>query len=194
MPPPEPSPTYFVPNIEMVVSDYTLPLSEIEGFSGDYGPRTGGEVRIVSRWGGPAAGGIGWGGPEIAVAIILGELLRRGSSDAYNLLRSFIIRVYSKIRTRTGARLYIDGAMAIGVDSETKPLRVLFCFPERLSPSELETRLQLVEKHWDEVLKRFEQKPLPASNGEPRKDEVKVCWDQDQQTWNECQPAPDSAE
>jgi len=184
--------TYFPPNVEVLVTDYTLALSEIDEFSQGYGPRTGGEVRIISRWGGPAAGGPGWGGPEIAVAIVLGEMLRRGSSDAYNLVRSLIIRVYSKIRTRTGARLYIDGAMAIGVDSETKPLRILFCFPERLSASELEARLQLVEKHWGEVLKRFEQSALAESNNEHNRTEVKVCWDEVRQTWDECQPVPAS--
>ncbi len=116
--------------LDVVVCDYTLDLVEVEAFSKRYGPNTGGDVRITSRWGGPAAGGPGWGGPEIAVAIIVGEMLRRASSDAYALVRDFTKSIYSKIRTRDGARLYIDGAMAIGIDSETKALRILFCFPE----------------------------------------------------------------
>ena len=181
---------YFVPHIEVVISDSTLALSEIEKFAEDYSPRTGGDVRIISRWGGPAAGGPGWGGPEIAVAIILGEMLRRSASDAYALVRLFIADTYTKIRTRTGARLYIDGAMAVGMDSETKAVRVLFCFPEGLQRDEFDERLKLVEKHWTAVLGEFEEAAPPLGSGMPNRLEVKVCWDAARQAWNECQPRP----
>jgi hypothetical protein len=179
----------FRPDIEVIVNDYTLSLTEVEGFSTRYGPSTGGEVRIVSRWGGPAAGGPGWGGPEIAVAIIFGEMLRRASSDAYNLVRAFIVETYRKIKTRSGARLYVDGAMAVGVDSEAKALRILFCFPESLTPQEVEERLRLVEQHWKEVLLQFEGR-APEKNYGGANMEVKVCWHDDQSVWAECQPMP----
>lgn len=182
---------YYIPNVEIVISDYTLALSEVEEFSRGYGPSTGGDVRITSRWGGPAAGGPGWGGPEIAVAIILGEMLRRSASDAYNLVRLFIAEAYTKIKTRTGARLYIDGAMAVGVDSETKSVRVLFCFPEGLQRDEFEQRLKLVEKHWPTVLAQFEETAAALGGGMPNRAEVKVCWDASHEVWSECQPRPD---
>lgn len=191
--PEHPCEPYYVPHIEVVISDYTLPLSVVDEFSASYGPRTGGDVRIVSRWGGPAAGGPEWGGPEIAVAIILGEMLRRSASDAYNLVRLFIADAYTKIKTRTGARLYIEGAMAFGVDSETKAVRVLFCFPEGLQSDELNRRINLVEKHWPAVLEEFEHGAPPLGDGMPARSEVKVCWDAGQQIWKECQPRPDDA-
>ena len=186
--------SHFTPHIDIIISDQTVPLSEIEEFSGDYGPRTGGDVRIVSRWGGPAAGGIGWGGPEIAVAILLGEMLRRASSDAYSLVRSFIIATYSKIRTRTGARLYIEGAMAVGVDSETKALRILFCFPEGLSSGELNDRLRLVEKNWSEVLSTFEEKAMELAEGTGARSVVKVCWNNEEQKWRSASQLPTNSE
>jgi hypothetical protein len=184
---------YFVPHVEVVISDYTLPLSVVEKFSAHYGPSTGGDVRIVSRLGGPAAGGPGWGGPEIAVAIVVGEMLRRSASDAYDLVRQFIVDAYTKIKTRTGARLYIDGAMALGVDSESKALRVLFCFPEGLQGDELNRRIRLVEQHWPAVLEEFERDAPPLGGGLPNRAEVKVCWDARQEAWRECQPRPDDA-
>ena len=168
--------------VELVIMDSTLSLSDVEQFASEYSVRFASDVRIVSRWGGPAAGGIGWGGPEIAVMIIAGELLRRTTSDAYALLKQFLKDMYGKIRTRTGARLYVKGAFALGMDSQSTKTRVLFCFPEGLDADQLDLRIRQVEEHGQKVLAEWERRD---------KGEVRVCWSEEQARWVECEPAPE---
>ena len=170
------------PDIEMLINDHSLPLAEVEGFATEYSVNTGASVNLTLRWGGPAAGGPGWGGPEIAVMIVIGELLRRGTSEAYNLTRAFIIEMYSRIRTRNAARWYTEGAMALAIDNADKSVRLIFCFPEGLERSEVEERIRLVEAHQAELLDEW-QKRAPA--------EVRLCWNEDEQVWFECQPYPE---
>jgi len=165
---------FFLAPVELIIVDSTLSLAEIEPFAADYSVRFGSDVRITCRWGGPAAGGPGWGGPELAVMIIAGELLRRTTSDAYTALKQFLVNTYRKIRTRTGARWYVDGALALGIDSETSTTRVLFCLPEGLTASELNQRLGLVEQHCMKVLAEWEGKA---------RGEVRVCWSEETEGW-----------
>lgn len=120
---------FFGAPLEIVIYDGTLSLGEVEELAGDYPWQTGNPLKIESRWGGPAASGPPWGGPEIAVAIIAGELLRRITSDGYGRLKDFMLRAYKKIRTRNGARIYTEGAMALAVYSKTKALRVFSALP-----------------------------------------------------------------
>lgn len=168
-------------DLEIVINDASLPLSDVEDFAREYTTRLGSDVVIRSRWGGPLAGGPGWGGPEIAVAIVAGEVLRRFASDGYSLVKQFALRAYSKIRTRD-VHWYVDGALALGVRSENGALTVLFCFPDSLSDEQLSERITLLESHATEVLKRWE------SSG---RSEVKVCWDASRGTWDECSPKPE---
>ena len=171
------------PQIDILINDHSLPLREIEDFSTAYTTMTGARVQLNLRWGGPAAGGPGWGGPEIAVIILVGELLRRGTSDIYDLVKSFALDAYTRIRTRNAARWYIDGAMALAVDSPTKATRLLFCFPEGLDQVGVRERIRLVEEHQQELLNQWDGRG-----------EVKLCWKDDVAGWVECQPYPDSEE
>ncbi|MBI2913368.1 MAG: hypothetical protein HYY03_05560 [Chloroflexi bacterium] len=173
---------FFLAPVELVIQDSTLPLAEVEPFATEYSVTFGSDVKITCRWGGPAAGGIGWGGPEIAVIIIAGELLRRTTSDAYAMLKQFVKDIYTKIRTRTGARWYVSGVFALGMDSESGKTRVLFCFPEAMSSRELDHRIGLVEAHGETVVKEWEK----TGRGE-----VRVCWSEERAGWVECEPAPE---
>ena len=170
------------PDVEIVIVDHSLPLADVEDFAAEYSVTTAASVKLNLSCGGPAAGGIGWGGPEIAVLIVIGELLRRGTSEAYNLTRAFIVDVYDKIKTRNAARWYIDGAMALAVDSEDKLTTLLFCFPEGLSKSELESRIKLVEQHQEKLLESWAE----AGRGT-----IRLCWRDESDAWVECQPAPE---
>src|SRR3990170_2368406 len=172
-------PEFVAAPVEIVIVDSTLSLGDIEPFAADYSVRFGSDVRITCRWGGPAAGGIGWGGPEIAVMIIAGELLRRTTSDAYAVLKQFLKDIYGKIRTRTGARLYVNGAFALGMDSQSSKTRVLFCFPEGLNADQLDLRIRRVEEQGQEVLGEWERRA---------RGEVRVCWSEEQARWVECEP------
>lgn len=171
--------------VELVILDSTLSLAEVESFASDYSVRFGSDVRIVSRWGGPAAGGIGWGGPEIAVMIIAGELLRRTTSDAYVVFKQFLKDIYTKIRTRTTARWYVHGAFALGMDTASGQTRILFCFPEGLSADELDQRIRHVEDHCQQVLVEWEA---------AGRREVRICWSEEGTRWVECEPAPEGFE
>ena len=170
------------PDVELVVTDSSLPLELVEPFAAEYSTSTAAAVKLRLSWGGPAAGGIGWGGPEIAVIIVIGELLRRGTSEAYDLTKAFVVSIYHKIRTRNGARWYIDGAMALGVDNDDSSTKLLFCFPEGLSKNEVEEKIKLVEQHQERLLVEF---------AEAGRKEVRLCWHEDEQQWLECQPAPE---
>lgn len=172
------------PDVEIVVMDGALPLEHVDPFARDFTVNTAGNVKLRLSWGGPAVGGIGWGGPEIAVMIVIGELLRRGSSEAYNLTRAFIASIYDKIRTRNGARWYIDGAMALAIDNEDKSTSLLFCFPEGLSKDGLESRIKLVEQHQEKLLGHW----TDAGRGE-----VRLCWSDEHDEWLECQPEPEDS-
>ncbi len=170
------------PDVEIIIRDRALPLTEIEEFAGEYSVTTAASVIIKAQWGGPAAGGIGWGGPEIAVIIVIGELLRRTTSDAYNMAKSFVLDAYSRIKTRNAARWYLKGAMALAVDDEAGSIRLLFCFPEGLDRDALEERVRLVEEHQAALLKEWSEKGCS---------EVRLCWREETQAWQECEPAPE---
>ncbi|MCH8066501.1 MAG: hypothetical protein IIC90_11870 [Chloroflexi bacterium] len=171
------------PQIEITIMDRALPLTDIEEFASEYSVTTGASVNIKVQWGGPAAGGPGWGGPEIAVLIVIGELLRRSTTDAYSLAKSFVLDIYSRIKTRNAARWYIDGAMALAVDNVAGTVRLIFCFPEGLDKAALEERVRLVESHHAALLEEWESRS-PA--------EVKLCWREEEQKWVECEPQPEA--
>lgn len=179
------------PDIEIVVADGTLPLEAVEGFSLNYPSMTGASVRLSLRWGGPAVGGPGWGGPEIAVLVVMGELLRRGASDVYDLLRAFVIDSYSRIQTRKATRWYVEGALALAIDSQDRSLRLLFCLPEGLDKETLQARIKSVEEQYENVLAEW----LLKRGAEPRDGrpiaEVRLCWNDRAKGWVECQPAPE---
>ena len=170
------------PDLEILINDHSLPLADVEDFTTEYSVSTGASVKLTLRWGGPAAGGPEWGGPEIAVMIVIGELLRRGTSEAYNLTRAFVVDVYSRIKTRNAARWYIEGAMALAIDNEDKSVRLIFCFPEGLERNAVEERIRLVEAHQAELFDVW-QKKAPA--------EVRLCWNEGEQIWFECEPYPE---
>jgi hypothetical protein len=178
-------------DVEIQIVDGTLPLADVQPFVSSYVVSAIGDVRIVSRWSGPAAGGPGWGGPEIAVAIVVGEMLRRVASDAYTLVRGLAVDIYNKINTRTAARYYIEGALAIGLDSEASALRVYFCIPEGLTLDQLNHRLDMIERYSAETLRFFEQQPGTAALEIDGRMEVNVCWDEQSSKWHECHPKPE---
>ena len=178
------------PPLDVIVADNSLPLADAEDFASHYTVLTAGEVRLLLRWGGPAAGGPGWGGPEIAVIIVIGELLRRTTSDAYDLVKAFIVDTYSRIRTRNAARWYVDGALALAIDSDTRALRLLFCFPEGLDKASLQERIRLVEAHQQEVLAEWSSNSWVKPRNAAPLAEIKLCWDDRAGQWVECQPPP----
>ena len=183
------------PDVEIFIADGSLPLAAVEEFASQYTVVTGAEVRLTLRWGGPAAGGLGWGGPEIAAIIVLGELLRRGTSEAYDLVKAFILDVYTRIRTRNAARWYIEGALAVAVDSPTAAVRLLFCFPEGLDKPALEERIGLVEEHYAELLGEWESSLAAQSRqASGAAAEIRLCWNSDTAEWVECQPDPQAEE
>jgi hypothetical protein len=176
-------------DVTIIIADSTLDLSEIQSFASEYTVRFGANVGVVSRWGGPAAGGIGWGGPELAVMVIAGELLRRTTSDSYSMLKAFIRRIYGRIRTRTGARLYSAGALSLVVESDRKSLRLLFCLPEGLDAMELDERLMTAGRDLESLLTEWESKPWIQEPSHLPTD-IKLCWSEQLSAWTECEPPP----
>lgn len=181
------------PDLEIFVQDNSLPLADVEDLASKYTVTTAAQVRLTFRWAGPAAGGPGWGGPEIAVIIVMGELLRRGTSEAYDLVKSFILEVYSRIRTRNAARSYTEGAFALAVDGgEEARVRLLFCFPEGLDKTSLSKRIRLVEQHSEQLLGEWiETLSRKAEGGWSGLAKVRLCWKEDLEKWVECQPKPE---
>jgi hypothetical protein len=166
--------------VEIVIIDDTLELAEVQPFSRDYPLYTANQVRITCKWGGPAAGGPEWAWVEVAVVVIIArELLEHLTSDAYKLLKDFLSNTYHKIKTRTAARWYVSGALAIAIENEARTMRVLFCLPEGLGATELRRRIELIEEHAETVLAEWEQAGIES--------EARLGWDDDAKRWR---PSP----
>ena len=137
------------PRIVIVIQDNTLALSELEGFTAEYTTAGLAPVTIESRWGGPAADGLG---VEIAVAIMAGELLRQVGSDAYGLAKRHILHLYHKIRPHSAARTYTMAALALVAESVDDSVVLSFCFPPGMTDSEIVARWHDIEQNWARLM------------------------------------------
>jgi hypothetical protein len=178
--------------VDIVVYDDTLDLAEIQPFAREYAVHTASEVRAISRWGGPAAGPPEWAGPETAVVVVLTyHLLKHVTSDAYGLVKQFLTDTYAKIRTRTHARWYISGALAVTAVSEDGDTRVTFCLPEGLTPEQLRASIERIELDALDVLAEWEKAEWLKHRKPGFQSEVKVSWNDKEQRW--C-PSPSELE
>ena len=135
----------YPPEIVIIVEDETLLLSEMESLSSEYIYTMGAPVTITRRWGGPAASGHE---VEIAVAVMAGQLLRQVASDAYELAKRHIAALYGKINPDSGARVYVDAAMALVTESDDGSVILKFCFPPGLTDAEVLDRWHSIERNW----------------------------------------------
>ena len=173
-----------------------MPLAECEELAQEYRYQPPFGLTIEARWGGPAAGGIGWGGPEIAVYLVIAvgaaEVLRRLASDVYDVAKSFVVSAYRKIRRKSGGRIYEP--IAVVVQDDQSPLALAFVLEDGLSEDEVLLRLEQIARHWDSELEKWRHRyrqwgRQSDAAGLPIR-QINLCWDKESGQWRECQPAP----
>lgn len=182
--------------LRVVIYDGTLALAECEELAREYRHRPPFGLTIEARWGGPAAGGIGWGGPEIAVYLVIAvgaaEVLRRLASDVYDVTRSFVVSAYRKIQRKAASRIYQP--MAVVLHDDQSPLALAFVLEDGLSQDEVLLRLEQIARHWETELEkwrwRYEQWVRQCDAAGLVIGQINLCWDEESGQWRECQPAP----
>ena len=182
--------------LRVVIYDGTLALAECEELAREYRYRPPFGLTIEARWGGPAAGGIGWGGPEIAVYLVIGvaaaEVLRRLASDVYDVTRSFVVSAYRKIQRKAASRIYQP--MAVVLHDDQSPLALAFVLEDGLSQDEVLLRLEQIARHWESELEkwrsRYEQRVRQCDAARLPIGQINLCWDEESGQWRECQPPP----
>jgi hypothetical protein len=170
------------PDLEIIILDsLTLRMSALDHLGKNYPVLEGGQLKVTTRYGGPAAGG----GPEIAVLIVIGELLRRGTSDAYTFVKEQIKELLGRVDTRPPTRFYPDGAIGIVVDSPTKALRIVFAFAEGTTPEEFDERMTGLEDQADELLKHQEGLPYARPKDDEPPVDIQFRWSADEGKWRQ---------
>lgn len=173
--------------VEVIICDGTLDLADVQAFARSYPALTGNDVHVISRWGGPAASPVEWAGPEVAVVVVIAyDLLKHLTSDAYEAVKRFLLESYRKIRTRTGAKWYTKGAVAIALENRERTLRVLCCLPEGLGSDELKRNIERIERDASNLLAQWESVDWFRLFGRSPY-EVKVTWQDDECRWR---PSP----
>ena len=173
------------PEIVIIVEDNTLPLSEVEGFIADYTAAMGAPVTVTSRWGGPAASGLYI---EIAVAIMVGELLRQVGSDAYELAKRHIRSIYHRIHTDSGARTYNTAVLALvsESDDESDSVVLYFCFPPGLTDADILARWQSIEQNWQRLSDEWSTRVDNRVRDKANRVRIDLCLNAENGEWHEC--------
>jgi hypothetical protein len=183
-------------SLRVVIYDGALDLAECEELSSEFRYQPPFAVTIETRWGGPAAGGIGWGGPEIAVYLVVAvgaaEVLRRLAGDAYDAAKSFVLNAYRKVRRETGGRIYEP--IAVVVEDDQSPLALAFVLTHGLSDEQVSERLAYIAAHWQDELGKWRHRYVQWAKDSDRMGipigQINLCWNEETQEWVECQPAP----
>ena len=173
------------PEIVIVVQDGALPLSELEGFSADYTTGMAAPVTIRSQWGGPLADGLYI---EVAVAIMVGQLLRQVGSDAYELAKGHIRSIYHKIRSDSGARTYGTAILALVAEdeSESDSVALYFCFPPGLTEADILARWHSIEQQWRRLSREWSTQLDHRVRDHANRARVDLCLDDETGEWCEC--------
>lgn len=158
------------------IHDQSLRLAELEHFPAEYAAHFGEAVTIRNQWTGPGSEG----GPEFAVAIVAGALLRNAASDAYAIVRKLIISIYPRILARPAVRYYLDGALALTVRLDDSDQTVTYRFPADLDLAQLSAGLRAYEE-----LAR-QEKLFQGAAGDD------LCWSPHQNAWVPCPKPYDS--
>jgi hypothetical protein len=178
--------------ITIIFNDDALNLTDVQPFSRQYSVQTGSEVRIIHRWAGPAAGPAEWSLVEVAVIVVLTYDVINLTVHVSQLVRDFLTRIYSKIRTETGARIYVNGALAVAIENDARTLRVLFCLPRGLSIEEVNESLDRIRRDAPSVLATWEATPWAMRGASVESPfEMRVVWDPKNVGWR---PTPEERE
>jgi hypothetical protein len=182
--------------LRVIIYDGTLDLAECEELAKEYRYKPPFALTIEARWGGPAAGGIGWGGPEIAVYLVVAvgaaEVLRRLAGDVYDVAKTFVLNAYRKVRRETAGRIYEP--IAVVIEDDQSPLALAFVLTHGLSEHQVRERLAYIADHWQSELEKWRGRyghwaKESDRMGIPIK-QINLCWDEEGAEWVECEPAP----
>ena len=172
------------PEVVIDIEDSSLPLSEVEDFIAEYTNVFAAPVTVRSHWGGPAASGLG---VEIAVAIVVGELLRQVGSDAYNVAKQYISSLYHKINPQSAARTYNTAFLALVVEPEDDgDAPVLnFCFPPGLTDDEILARWHSIEQNWRRLSTEWTERLRERVGDEGPRFDIDLDLDEESGEWRE---------